>query len=138
MGIAPVRLDHVGIAVKDVDEASRFYEETLGLKLIKKETVTEERVRVAIFKVGESHVELLEATSPESSIARFIEKRGEGIHHFALAYDDVKAATEYCRMKGATMIYPEPEVIENNRTINFVHPKSTHGVLVELIRRFTE
>jgi methylmalonyl-CoA epimerase len=138
MVISPKRLDHVGIAVKNVDEASKFYEDTMGLELVKKETVEEEKVRIAIFKVGESYVELLEPTSPESTIAKFIEKRGEGVHHIALGYDDVRAAQEFCRMKGAILIHPEPEDLKGDRVVNFIHPKSTHGVLLEIIKRYRD
>jgi methylmalonyl-CoA epimerase len=132
--VAPLKLDHIGIAVKDVDEVARLFAETFGLTLVGKETVPEEKVRIAMFKVGESYVELLEPLSPDSNLAKFLEKRGEGIHHFALAYEDVKAATEYCKLKGAVMVYPEPEEL-SDRTVNFVHPKYTHGVLLELIKR---
>jgi methylmalonyl-CoA epimerase len=136
MVITPIKVDHIGIAVTSVDEACKFYEETLGLKLVKKETVEAERVRIAMFKVGESYVELLEPTSPESSIAKFLEKRGEGVHHVALGYEDVKEAQEYCRMKGAIILRPEPEELKGDRIVNFIHPKSTHGVLLELVKRF--
>ena len=132
------KIDHVGIAVRSVDESCRFYEETLGLKLLSKETVPQEKVRIAIFAVGDSHIELLEPIAPESSIAKFLEKRGEGIHHLALSCDDVKAATEHYKLKGASLIYPEPEEIEDSRIINFIHPKSTGGVLIELIKRLKE
>jgi len=134
--ISPRKIDHVGIAVRSVDEASRFYEGTMGLKLVKKETVEEEKVRIAMFKVGESYIELLEPTSPESSIAKFIERRGEGVHHIALEYDDVKEAQEYCKMKGAILVHPEPEDLKGDRVINFINPKSTHGVLLEIVKRY--
>jgi methylmalonyl-CoA epimerase len=138
MGITPRKVDHIGIAVKSVDESCKFYEETMGLKLVKKETVEEEKVRIAMFKVGESFIELLEPTSPESSIAKFIEKRGEGIHHVALGYDDVRAAQEFCKLKGAIFVHPEPEDLKGDRIVNFIHPKSTHGVLLEIVKRYGE
>jgi methylmalonyl-CoA epimerase len=138
MTISPRKLDHIGIAVKDVDESCKFYEEVMGLKLVKKETVEEEEVRVAMLKVGESYIELLEPTSPHSSIAKFIEKRGEGIHHIALGYDDVKEAQEFCRLKGALLVRPEPEDLKGDRMVNFIHPKSTHGVLLEIVKRYGE
>jgi methylmalonyl-CoA epimerase len=136
MVISPRRLDHIGIAVRNLDGACKFYEEAMGLHLVKKETVDEEKVRVAMFKVGESYVELLEPTTPESTIAKFIEKRGEGLHHVALGYDDVKEAQEFCKLKGAVLIHPEPEDIKGDRVVNFIHPKSTHGVLLEIVKRY--
>lgn len=136
MAVSPTKLDHIGIAVRSVDEACKFYQETLGLQLVKKETVEEEKVRIAMFKVGESYVELLEPTSLDSSIAKFIEKRGEGVHHVALGYDDVKEAQEFCKLKGAVMIHPEPEDLKGDRIINFIHPRSTHGVLLEIVKRY--
>jgi methylmalonyl-CoA epimerase len=138
MAISPKKVDHIGIAVRSVDEACAFYRDTLGLRLIKKETVEEEKVRIAMFKVGETYVELLEPTSPESSVAKFIEKRGEGIHHLAFGYDDVKEAQEFCKMRGAVLVHPEPEDLKGDRVVNFIHPKSTHGVLLELVKRYGE
>lgn len=134
----PRRIDHIGIAVNNVDEACKFYEETLGLRLVKKETVQEEKVRIAMFKVGESYIELLEPTSAESTIAKFIEKRGEGLHHLAIGYDDVREAQEFCRLKGAILVHPDAEDLEGDRVVNFIHPKSTHGVLLELVKRYGE
>ncbi len=138
MAPSPKKIDHIGIAVRSVDESCQFYMETMGLTLVKKETVEEEKVRIAMFKVGESYIELLEPTSPESSIAKFIEKRGEGVHHVALGYDDIKEAHEFCRLKGAILINPEPKDLKGDRIINFIHPKSTHGVLLEIVKRYGE
>ncbi len=138
MTITPKKVDHIGIAVRNLDEAVAFYQETLGLPLVKREEVAEEKVRIAMFKAGETYVELLEPTSPESSVAKFIEKRGEGIHHMALGYDDVLKAQEHCKSKGAILVRPEPEDLKGDRVVNFIHPKSTHGVLLELVKRYGE
>jgi methylmalonyl-CoA epimerase len=125
-------IDHVGIAVKSIDEAKKFWVDTLGLKLSHIEEVPEQKVRVAILKAGESTIELLEPTSPDSPIQRFIEKRGEGLHHLTLETD--KLAERLQELKGANvaLINEQPRIGAGGARIAFLHPKSAHGVLVEL------
>jgi methylmalonyl-CoA epimerase len=125
-------IDHVGIAVKSIDEAKKFWVDTLGLKLSHIEEVPEQKVRVAILKAGETTIELLEPTSPDSPIRRFIEKRGEGLHHLTLETD--KLAERLQKLKGANvaLINEQPRIGAGGASIAFLHPKSAHGVLVEL------
>jgi methylmalonyl-CoA epimerase len=125
-------IDHVGIAVKSIDEAKKFWVDTLGLKLSHIEEVPEQKVRVAMLKAGETTIELLEPTSPDSPIQRFIEKRGEGLHHLTLKTD--KLAERLQKLKGANvpLIDEQPRIGAGGARIAFLHPKSAHGVLVEL------
>jgi methylmalonyl-CoA epimerase len=125
-------IDHVGIAVKSIDEAKKFWVDTLGLKLSHIEEVPEQKVRVAMLKAGETTIELLEPTSPDSPIRRFIEKRGEGLHHLTLRTD--KLAERLQKLKGANvaLIDEQPRIGAGGARIAFLHPKSAHGVLVEL------
>jgi len=121
----------VGIAVKDLDETVKFYEK-LGLKVDAVEEVPAQKVRVAFIQIGEVRIELLEATSDESPIAKYIEKRGEGIHHLALETDDLKKSLKETEEKGIRLIDKEPRKGAHNADIAFIHPKSSHGVLLEL------
>lgn len=127
-------IDHIGIAVQSIAEASRFYE-TLGLKVEKIEEVESERVRVALIPCGESRIELLEATDAQSPIARFIERRGVGIHHICLATSDVRSDQELLQGSGFELLRSEPTRGAEGCWIQFVHPKSAGGVLVELSQR---
>jgi methylmalonyl-CoA epimerase len=127
-------IDHVGIAVRSIDEARRFYE-TLGLEVEAIEEVVAEGVRVALIPCGESRIELLEATSPESPIARFIDKRGVGIHHICLATSDVRSDQGLLEDAGFEVLRPEPTRGAEGCWIQFVHPQSAGGVLVELSER---
>lgn len=127
-------IDHIGIAVRSIDEARRFYE-TLGLEVEAIEEVESEGVRVALIPCGESRIELLEATSPQSPIARFIEKRGFGIHHICLATSDVRSDQELLQGSGFEVLRPEPTRGAEGCWVQFVHPRSTGGVLVELSQR---
>jgi methylmalonyl-CoA/ethylmalonyl-CoA epimerase len=133
----PKKIDHIGIAVKNIEVASKTYA-LLGFPVISKEEVPEEGVKIAMLKIGESKIELLEPLNSNSTIARFIEKRGEGIHHIAFLYDDAKSAGEIASQRGFKLIYPEPKIIPGKREINFIHPDSTHGVLFELVKMFRE
>ncbi|MEM0118554.1 MAG: methylmalonyl-CoA epimerase [Conexivisphaerales archaeon] len=128
------KLDHIGIAVRNVDVASKTYA-LLGFPLISKEEVPEEGVKIAMLKAGETRIELLEPLNSNSVIAKFLEKRGEGIHHIAFLYDDVKSAGRQASARGFHLIYSEPRLIPGRREINFIHPGSTHGVLFELVKR---
>ena len=125
-------IDHVGIAVKSIDEAKKFWVDTLGLKLSHIEEVPEQKVRVAILKAGDTTIELLEPTSPDSPVQRFIEKRGEGLHHLTLQTDNLGERLK--KLKGANvgLIDEQPRVGAGGVKIAFLHPKSAHGVLVEL------
>lgn len=124
-------VDHIGIAVGSIEEARGFYE-ALGLAVEQIEEVPEEGVRVAMIPCGETRIELLEATSEESPIARFLERRGPGIHHLCLATDDVRAADRALRGRGLELLRPEPSRGAGGCWIQFVHPRSAGGVLVEL------
>ncbi len=125
-------IDHLGIAVRSLDDALRFYR-SLGLEASGRETVENERVTVAMLPTGDSRIELLEATQPDSVIAKFIDKRGEGLHHVALKVPDLNAAVERLRASGARLLN-EPRPGAGGHTYVFVHPSSTAGVLLELIQ----
>jgi methylmalonyl-CoA/ethylmalonyl-CoA epimerase len=129
------KIDHIGIAVKSIDEALPFYVETLNLQLLGIEVVESEKVKVAFLKIGESKLELLEPTAPESAIAKFIEKRGEGIHHIALGVDDIQGRIEELKTKGIRMIHETPKIGAGGALVAFMHPKSTGSVLYELCQK---
>lgn len=127
------KIDHLGIAVRSLDEALRFYQEQLGFEVSQRETVPGEKVNVAMLPAGGPRIELLEASEPDSVIARFIEKRGEGLHHVALKVADLHGAVERLRGSGARLLN-EPRIGAGGHTYVFVHPASTGGVLLELIQ----
>ena len=129
------RVAHIGIAVRDLDEALRLYHEALGLPLHGRESVESDGVNVAFLPVGDTELELLEATDAESPVARFIEKRGEGIHHIALEVDDVAGTLKILRDRGYRLIDEEPRIGAGGVRVAFVHPRSTSGVLIELCER---
>ena len=126
------KIEHIGIAVKDLSKANDTYEQLLGVKCYKTEEVVSESVLTSFFKTGESKIELLQATSPESAIAKFIEKKGEGIHHIAFAVDDIMAEMERLKSLGFQLLNETPKPGADNKLICFIHPKTTHGVLIEL------
>lgn len=128
-------IEHIGIAVKSLDEAIPYYEKILELKCYAIEEVTDQKVKTAFFKAGQTKLELLEPTDPESPIAKFIEKRGEGIHHLAFAVDDVEKALEEVAEKGIRLIDKKPRPGAEGLNIAFLHPKSTFGVLTELCEK---
>jgi methylmalonyl-CoA epimerase len=136
-GDAPARIDHLGIAVRSLDEALKFYEGQLGLGVSLRETVAVEKVNVAMlqlgFVAGEPRIELIEAAAPDSAIGKFIEKRGEGLHHVALRVPDLAATVERLRSSGARILN-EPRNGAGGHLYVFVHPSSTGGVLLELIQ----
>jgi methylmalonyl-CoA/ethylmalonyl-CoA epimerase len=132
------KLDHIGIAVKSIEEGLKYYRDVLGMEYLGEEEVTEQKVRVAFLKLGESRVELLEPTSSDSPVAKFLEKRGSGIHHIAVLVDDIEAALSVHRKAGAHLIDETPRVGAHSMLIAFVHPKSTGGVLLELCQRPSE
>jgi len=125
------RIDHIGIAVKSLDDALIFYK-SIGVSPYHFEEVESQKVKVAFVRVGESNIELLEPTIPESPIAKFIEKKGEGMHHIAYEVSDIKNALEVLKSQGCQLIDNEPKVGAHNKLIAFVHPKSVSGVLTEL------
>jgi len=129
-----LKVDHIGIAVKDLNESAQFYK-NLGLEMQGDETVDSQKVTVGFLPCGESELELLEATSPDSPVAKFIEKNGEGIHHIALRVDDIEAAIEELKGKGVRLIDEVPRYGAGGGRIAFVHPKATKGVLLELVER---
>ena len=128
------RVDHVGIAVKNLDEAVKFYE-SLGFKASGYEVVAEQKVKVAFLPCGDSELELLESTSPDGPIARFIDKNGPGIQHIAIRVDDIDKALEELKAKEVRLIDQVPRYGAGNARIAFVHPKATGGVLLELTQR---
>jgi len=128
------KIDHVGIAVKNLDEAIKLWE-ALGLKVAEIEEVPDQKVRVAVFKVGESRIELLEGTSEDSPISKFIAKRGEGIHHIALGVENIEEHLEKIKEEGFRLIDEKPRIGAGGAKIAFVHPKSVNGVLLELCER---
>ena len=128
------RVDHIGIAVKNLDEAVKFYE-SLGFKASGYEVVAEQKVKVAFLPCGDSELELLESTEPDGPIARFIEKNGPGIQHVAIRVDDIDKALEELKEKGVRLIDQTPRYGAGNARIAFVHPKATGGVLLELTQR---
>lgn len=125
-------LDHVGIAVRELADALAFYRDRLGLEIESPEDVPSQRVRAHVMPVGESALELLEATAPESAIAKFVEKRGPGLHHIALRVDDIHAALAELKARGVRLIDEQPRPGAHHSLVAFLHPSSTHGVLVEL------
>jgi len=127
------RLDHIGIAVRDLRAALETWRRVLGVSPGPIEEVPEEGVRLAFFRAGEVRVELLEPLSGESPVARFIERRGEGVHHVAFAVPDARAALERTKAAGIAAIDKEPRLRGKNRRIAFLHPKTLNGVLVELV-----
>ncbi len=128
----PTYIEHIGIAVKNLEEAVRLYETTYGLQCYRTEEVTDQKVRTAFFLVGETKIELLESTDPNGPIAKFIEKRGEGIHHIAFAVSDLPSALQEARSHGIQLIDEVPRSGAEGLQIAFLHPRSTHGVLTEL------
>lgn len=125
------QIDHIGIAVTSLEDGIRYYEETLGLKCEAIEEVTSQKVKTAFFHVGEVHLELLEATDPESPIAKFLEKNGEGIHHIAFRTNDIGGQLKQAAAAGTRLIHETPFEGAANKLVAFLHPKSTHGVLTE-------
>ncbi len=126
------KIEHIGIAVKNLAEANKVYETLLGVSPYKQERVESEGVETSFFRCGESKIELLEASAPNSPIAKFIEKRGEGIHHIAFAVTDIRAEMERLRKEGYVLLNELPKKGADNKWVAFLHPKSAHGVLVEL------
>ena len=129
------RLTHVGIAVKNMKASTELFAKLFGMKESHSEVVADQKVNAGFFKIGEAGVELLEATSPDSAIARFIEKRGEGVHHLSFEVDDIEAEIARLKKEGFQMIDERPRKGADGFRVAFLHPKSTNGVLVEISER---
>ena len=129
------KINHIGIAVKNLETATPFYRDILGMTFEGTEEVVEQKVRVAFLQVGESRIELLEPTSPDSPVARFLEKNGEGIHHVAYEVDDLNAALAELQTKGLRLIDTTPRRGAHGASIAFIHPGASGGVLTELCQR---
>ncbi len=128
----PTHIEHIGIAVKNLQESVRFYEEVLGLECYNFEEIADQKVRTAFFMVGQTKIELLESTENDGPVAKFIAKKGEGIHHIAYAVKGIEKALEHAREKGVETIDARPRKGAEGLDIAFLHPKSTFGVLTEL------
>ncbi|PID67756.1 MAG: methylmalonyl-CoA epimerase [Flavobacteriia bacterium] len=126
------KIEHIGIAVKDLNVSNELFAKLFGQPAYKQETVESEGVTTSFFKVGPNKIELLEATKPESPIAKFVEKKGEGIHHIAFAVDDIRAEVERLKKEGFIVLNEMPKKGADNKEVVFLHPKSSNGVLVEL------
>ena len=129
-----MKINHLGIATKDIDEALKFWSDALGLENVHTEIVEDQKVRVAMLPIGESRIELLEPTSEDSPISKFLEKRGPGIHHIAVEVDDIAASLAQLKSQGMRLIDEEPRVGAEGCLVAFVHPSSTNGVLLELVQ----
>jgi len=130
-----LKIDHLGIAVNSIEEGKSFWSDILGLPFEGTETVTEQKVTTAFFPVSESEVELLESTAPDGPVAKYIEKRGQGIQHVAFRVADIEAALTELKEKGVRLIDEKPRMGAGGAKIAFLHPKATNGVLVELCER---
>jgi methylmalonyl-CoA/ethylmalonyl-CoA epimerase len=127
-----LKIEHIGIAVKNLENSNQLFEKLFGKAHYKIEEVASENVNTSFFKMGDSKIELLEATDPNSPIAKFIEKRGEGIHHIAFDVKDIHAEMERLKNEGFQLINKEPKRGADNKLVCFLHPKTTNGVLIEL------
>jgi len=129
------KIDHIGIAVKDIDEAVRFYRDNLCLEIEGTEEINEQKVKVAFIPLGESRIELLQSTDPTGPIAKFIEKRGEGIHHIALEVEGIEETLRKLKEKRVQLIDEKPRIGAHEMKIAFLHPRSAKGVLLELCEK---
>ena len=129
------KLDHIGIAVKNMDEALAFYRDTLGISPASEEIIEEQKVKVAFLPLGDTELELLESTSPDGPVAKFIEKRGEGIQHIALRVENIEEALKELKEKDFRLIDQQPRYGAGNARIAFLHPKATGGILLEISER---
>ena len=130
-----MKIDHLGIATKGIDEALKFWQDALGLEKTHTEIVEEQKVRVAMLPIGETRIELLEPTSEDSPISKFLEKRGGGIHHIAVEVDNIEAALAKLKSDGMRLIDETPRIGAEGCLIAFVHPASSNGVLLELVQK---
>jgi methylmalonyl-CoA epimerase len=130
-----MKINHLGIATRGIEEALKFWGDALGLENVHTEVVEDQKVRVAMLPLGESRIELLEPTSDDSPISKFLEKRGGGIHHIAVEVDDIEAALEKLKDKGMRLIDESPRIGAEGCLVAFVHPSSANGVLLELVQQ---
>lgn len=128
-----MKIEHIGIATRTLDDALSFWRDALGLEVVHTEVVEEQKVRVAMLPVGEPRIELLEPTSADSPVAKFLEKRGAGIHHLAVRVDDIRATLAHLQASGARLIDESPRIGAGGCLVAFVHPSSAGGVLLELV-----
>jgi len=133
--LKPTVVDHIGVAVKSIEESLKFWEDTMGVKCVDVEEVEEQKVKTAFLPLKDTEIELLEGTSEESPVSKFIEKKGEGIHHIALRVDNLEEALAELKEKGVRLIDEKPRDGAGGCRIAFVHPKSTGGILLELSER---
>nr|WP_211211995.1 methylmalonyl-CoA epimerase [Flexithrix dorotheae] len=134
----PTHIEHIGIAVKDLEASIKYYEEILGMKCYAIEEVKDQKVKTAFFKVGQTKIELLESTDPSGPIGKFIEKKGEGMHHIAFAVNEIEDKLQTVKEKGVRLIDETPRKGAEGLQIAFLHPKSTNGVLTELCEKKEE
>jgi len=132
------KIEHIGIVVKNLEASNALFEKLLGVSHYKIEEVASEGVKTSFFKSGPNKVELLEATTPDSPIAKFLEKRGEGVHHIAFAVDDIVAEIERLKAEGFVILNETPKKGADNKLVAFLHPKGTNGVLVELCQEIKQ
>ncbi len=132
------KIEHIGIAVKDLETSNKLFEKLLGVPHYKIEEVASEGVKTSFFKSGPNKIELLEATKPESPIAKYLEKKGEGIHHIAFAVEDIASEIDRLKNEGFTVLNETPKKGADNKLVAFLHPKGTNGVLVELCQEIKE
>ncbi len=129
-----MKINHLGIATKGIDDALKFWSDALGLEDVHTEIVEDQKVRVAMLPIGESRIELLEPTSEDSPISKFLEKRGGGMHHIAVEVDDIEAALAKLKAQGMRLIDESPRIGAEDCLVAFVHPSSANGVLIELVQ----
>ncbi|MEM9856636.1 MAG: methylmalonyl-CoA epimerase [Bacteroidota bacterium] len=132
-----LKVEHIGIAVKNLEKSNDLFQKLFGKEKYKVETVESEQVSTAFFQIGETKIELLESTGPGSAIGKYIEKRGEGIHHIAYEVADIHSEIDRLKSEGFTVLNETPKKGADNKLVSFLHPKSTNGVLVELCQEIT-
>ncbi|MBA2527472.1 MAG: methylmalonyl-CoA epimerase [Pyrinomonadaceae bacterium] len=130
-----MEIAHIGIATRQLKEATAFWQDALGLEVDSTEDVGEQGVRITMLPIGETHIELLEPLTPESPVGKFLDKRGPGIHHIAIRVDDIRAALGQLKEKGARLIDETPRIGAGGCLVAFIHPSSTNGVLLELVQQ---
>ena len=133
--MAVIKIDHIGIVVQDIEAALKVYRDALGLELTRVESVPEQAVRIAFLLTGEGEIELVQPTTDDSGIARYLARRGEGIHHICLEVDDIEASLAHMAAQGIELIDETPRTGSAGQRYAFIHPKSTQGVLIELYER---
>jgi methylmalonyl-CoA/ethylmalonyl-CoA epimerase len=130
-----MKIDHIGIATRQLSEATTLWQDALGLKVDSMEEVGDQGVRIAMLPIGETHIELIEPLTPESPVGKFLDKRGPGIHHIAIQVADIRAALGQLKQKGARLIDETPRLGAGGSLVAFIHPSSTNGVLLELVQQ---